>query len=541
MVDSCVAAADFHRPRLEKSVPGHAASAAQPCATPVWTGRNDGIELALPRPVTPRAFRLSIPGLAIVLASAGAPPVHAQAPAASSAPGGFELSVRDTTRLESWRFFEPEPGGGQPDSTYLANRLQVELKRAWSRIDVQLTAQHVGFLGLPTSASGPGPLGLGALYYDQGGRRTHPQQLWLRYANARFRQVLPGLDVTVGRMAYASGAEAPSGNARIEALKRQRLDSRILGEFEWSIYQRGFDGVRGDLTRGVVKATAIAFRPTQGGFARVAGPTIDDVSVVGGTVSVQPNSRLPRTQLQAFVLRYDDDRRVTQRPDNMGRSAAAVDVGITSYGGSLVGSYPVGPGSADALAWGVLQRGDWYGQDHEGAAVALEGGYQWTSARWAPWVRAGLLHTSGDESATDGTHGTYFPVLPTVRRYSQTTTFSTMNVDDAFVQVMARPTPRVGLRLDVHALRLASSADLWYIGSGATLEEGGAFGYSGRRSNGSRDLGTSIEASADVTITRQWSVNAFVGHVSGGRVVTGTFRGDRLWFAYVEQVLRIGR
>lgn len=456
-----------------------------------------------------------------------------------SVPAGFTLTLRDTTRAESWQYFEPNPGGGDPDYAFIANRLQIELKRAWRRVDLQLTAQHVGFTGLPADASGPGPLGLGALYFDQGRRSTHPQQLWLRYANLRVKSVAPGLDVTVGRMGYTSGAEAPSGDARLEALKRMRLDARIVGEFEWSIYQRGFDGVRADWTRGPVKATGIAFRPTQGGFARVAGPTIDDIDVYGGTVSLQPTTRLPRTQLQGFVLQYDDARRVTQRPDNTGLSAPRADIGITNTGGTLVGSYPVAGGFADVLAWGVLQRGDWYGQDHRGGALALEGGYQWANAPWAPWVRAGLLHTSGDDNPGDGTHGTYFPVLPTVRRFSQTTVFSTMNVDDTFVQVMARPHKRLGLRVDVHDLRLASAADLWYIGSGATLEEGAVFGYSGRRSNGSRDLGTSIETSADVTLTPFWSVNAFVGHVNGGRVVTGTFRGDRFWFLYVEQVLRV--
>ncbi len=485
--------------------------------------------------------QLTTAALVATVAALGTPAL-AQAPAPATKPGapsGFTLTLRDTTRVESWRFFEPNPGGGEPDYTYLANRLQLELKRSWPRVDVQVTAQHVGFAGLPDDATGPGPLGLGALYFDQGGRSTHPQQLWLRYANARFKQVLPGLDVTVGRMAYASGAEAASGDARIEALKRQRLDARLVGEFEWSIYQRGFDGLRADWTRGPVKVTGIALRPTQGGFAKVAGPTIDDIDVYGATVSVQPTSRLPRTQLQGFVLQYDDDRRVTQRPDNTGLSASRADVAITNYGGTLIGSYPAGPGAADALVWGVLQRGDWYGQDHSGAALAVEGGYQWTSAKWSPWLRAGLLHTSGDEDPRDSEHGTFFPVLPTLRRFSQTTVVSTANVNDAFVQVMARPTRRVGLRLDVHALQLDSAADLWYIGSGATLEEGGAFGYAGRRSNGSRRLGTSVEASADVAISPFWSVNVFAGNVKGGRVVTGTFAGDSLWFVYAEQVLRL--
>lgn len=468
----------------------------------------------------------------------GAPPTPGAA-ASTAKPSGFTLTLRDWTRVESWRYFEPHPGGGDPEYTFVANRLQLELKRAWPAVDLQVAAQHVGFVGLPSGASGPGPLGIGALYFDQGGRSTHPQQLWLRYANVRFKQVLPGLDLQVGRMGYTSGAEAASGDAKIEAVKRSRLDARIVGEFEWSVWQRGFDGARADWTRGPVTVTGIALRPTQGGFAKVAGPTIDDIDVYGGTVTVKPTSVLKHTQVQGFVLRYDDDRLVTQRPDNMGLTAPRADVGITSTGGTLVGAYPVGPGMLDVLAWGVLQRGDWYGQDHRGGTLALEAGYHWAKAPWAPWVRAGLLRATGDDDPTDNEHGTYFPVLPTVRRFSQTTVFSTMNVHDTFVQVMARPSTRVGLRLDVHDLRLAEARDLWYIGSGATLERGAAFGYSGRRSNGSTRLGTSTEGSVDVTVSPVWSFNAFVGHVQGGGVVTGTFRGDDFWFGYVEQVLRL--
>lgn len=452
---------------------------------------------------------------------------------------GVVFTVRDLTRAEAWSYFEPKPGGGDPEYAYVSNRLQAELKRIWPRVDVVVTAQHVGFIGLPEDASGPGPLGLGALYYDQGGRRTNPQQLYLRYANVRLKQVLPGLDVQVGRMSYTSGAEAPTGNARIESLKRQRLDARIVGEFEWSLYQRGYDGVRADWTHGPVRATGLAVRPTQGGFARVAGPTIDDVGVYGGTVSVQPNPRLRHTQLQGFVLRYDDDRRVTQRPDNTGLSASRVDVGITNLGGTLVGVYPVAGGHVDVLAWGVLQRGNWYEQRHRAGTVAFESGYQWSAAPGTPWLRAGILHASGDDSPTDDEHGTYFPVLPTVRRFSQTTAFSIMNVDDAFVQVMVKPHRRLNLRVDVHRLHLASAADLWYTGSGATLEEGSTFGYAGRGSNGSRVLGTSIETGVDVAVSPIWSVTVFGGHINGGRAVTGTFAGDRFWFFYAEQVLRL--
>ena len=62
------------------------------------------------------------------------------------------------------------------------------------------------------------------------------------------------------------------------------------------------------------------------------------------------------------------------------------------------------------------------------------------------------------------------------------------------------------------------------------------FGYTGRGSNGSTRLGTSIDASADYAVTPRIAVNAFLGTIGGGGVVTGTFQGDRLWYGYIESV-----
>jgi hypothetical protein len=100
------------------------------------------------------------------------------------------------------------------------------------------------------------------------------------------------------------------------------------------------------------------------------------------------------------------------------------------------------------------------------------------------------------------------------------------------------PTTRTTIRLDLHRLDLASAADRWYGGSGATLATGSNFGYVTRSSNGSSDLGTSLELSASHDLDRRWNVNGFVSWMRGGRVVSGTFAGDRLWFVYVESVVR---
>lgn len=483
---------------------------------------------------------------AAALLAAGAATAIAQTPQAPAADGAptptWRLSALNTVRVESWRYFEPRPGGGEPDYAFLGDRLRVDLRGHWRRVDLTLAGQFVGMAGLPEAAVGPGALGLGALYFDQGGRRTASGQLYVRSANLRIPGVARGVDVTLGRMGYTSGAEAPSGVAKIETVKRQRLDARMVGEFEWSIYQRAFDGVRLDILQPRWRGTAVAFMPTQGGFARQANTTMRDVVVGGATLSSRPAPGAgPRTQLQAFGWQYRDRRAVAQRPDNSGRSAPdGVDVDVSTAGVVVLGAYPAGRGEVDLFAWGVVQAGAWYGDDHRANAVALEGGYQWTAAPWRPWLRAGLFHASGDRDAGDARHGTYFPILPTVRRFSQTTAYGIMNLRDLFVQAQARPRPALGLRLDLRRLDLASAADLWYTGSGATLARGSAFGYVGRRSNGATRLGTSLEASADYAFTPRVSVNVFAGRLRGGPVVTGTFAGDTLWFSYVESVIGLG-
>ena len=454
----------------------------------------------------------------------------------------WSVSAVNLTRFESWRYFEPPPGGGEPDYSFLGNRLRVEARGRWRRAEVTLAAQYAGQLSLPTGASGPGAFGTGSLYFDQSGKHENPQEIYLRYANVRLPNVRPGIDLQLGRMAFTLGAEAPSGIPKIEAVKRQRLDSRLVGEFEWSYYQRGFDGIRVDAARTQWRATGIAMMPTQGGFARVAGPTITDIVVAGGTISSRPaaTTALSHTQVQGFGLEYHDRRPVTQRPDNTGRTATAVDIDVATFGVVAVGAYPAGPGEADFFVWTAAQAGSWYDDDHRAFALAAEGGYQWTKAPWHPWIRGGVFHASGDDSPVDGQHGTFFPMLPTIRRFSQTTVYSTMNLRDRFVQLLARPHAALGLRLDVHRLTLASAADLWYGGSGATLSGGNTFGYVGRRSSGSRDLGTSVETSADYAVTSHVSVNAFLAHISGGPVVTGTFAGKRLWYGYVESIVTLG-
>lgn len=468
-----------------------------------------------------------LPGRAAVAQQGGSP-----APAAPT----WRWSVADLTRLEAWRYFEPRAGGGDPAYTFVANRLRLGFGATRGRVDLNAAVQYVQFGGLPERASGPGPLGTGALYFQHAGR-TDSRGLWPRALNLRVR--LPrGVVLQGGRFGYTSGSEAASGVAKIEAVKRARLDSRLVGEFEWSLYQRTFDGVRGDVDRRKWHLTGAWLRPTQGGFEDRAGRSLSGIDVLAATLVLRPGVAIPRTDVSVFAMRYDDTRPVTARPDNSGHPAARVDIGITTVGAAAVASRETRAGEADLFAWLAWQHGSWYGQSHRARSLALEAGHQW-KAPWQPWLRTGYLEASGDDNPSDARHGTFFPMLPTVRKYAMTTVYSTMNLRDVFAEVLVRPSARVSARGDVRRLWLAERADLWYAGSGATENAGAVFGYAGRRSGGSTDLApVAIQSALDVALAPHWSANAFLGLIRGGDVVAASFAGRWLRFFYLEQVVQ---
>jgi hypothetical protein len=402
-------------------------------------------------------------------------------------------------------------------------------------VDLGASLQYVQFGGLPTDAVGPGPLGTGALYFDHSGR-TDSRGVYLRTVFARVR--LPGgVVVQGGRLPFQSGAESPSGRPKIETVKRARLDGRLIGEFEWSLYQRTFDGVRGDLDRKRWHVTGAWLSPTQGGFEDDAGTRMGGINVGVGSVTLRPSVLLPSTDVSVFVLSYHDDRPVIARPDNTGLTAQRVEVDVVTLGTSLVGSSPRGPGEVDWFTWFAAQTGTWYSQPHRAWSLALEGGYQW-KAGWQPWLRGGFLQASGDHGAADDRHQTFFPVLPTVRKYAFTAAYAPMNLRDGFVEASLRPVSRAIVRADVRRLWLADAADLWYAGSGASQQRGTAFGYAGRRSSGATGFGTVVEGAGNVTLGRHWSINGFLGAIRGGPVVRTLFAGDWLRFLYIENVIQ---
>jgi len=475
--------------------------------------------------------------LVVVLIGGAVVAARAQAPLADPPAPTTTWLLRNWTRVEWWRFFEPPPGGGDHEYAYPVNRLQAGIRRDAARYGLTAAFQYVQFANLPPNAVGQGPLGLGAVYFGHAGR-SDSHQVYLRYLHLQLKELLPGVTLQAGRMPYSSGGEDASGNAKIEAVKQQRVAARLVGEFEWSIYQRAYDGVRVDAARRGWRASAVAFSPTQGGFEDAAGLMMPDVRVVGGSFTVRPAALGEAAELQGFALRYGDDRNVAARPDNSGRAASAVDVAVNTFGATLLAASPSGARQWDGLVWVAGQTGSWYQQTHRAFSVVAEAGHQWRNVPWQPWFRGGILWASGDDDPADNRHGTFFQMLPTVRRYAQTALYSQMNSTDVFVQALARPIAELGLRADLRRVGLATARDHWYFGSGATQSRGTQFGFATRPSHDRRDLATIVELSADYAVSRHWSINGFLGVARGGEIVRRAFAGPTMTFGYIENVLQ---
>ena len=453
--------------------------------------------------------------------------------AQSGAEPKVTATISNITRVESWSYFTPPPqAGSDPTYTFPANRSELGVRIDGLRFDIAGAFNYVRIENLPDHAIGPGGLGAGAFYFAAA-EVPYSYQLYLSEFLLRARTRDARYAASIGRMHLASGLESATASPQVDRLKRERLASRLLGDFEWSQYQRRFDGVRFDADRPSWHATGSVVMPTQGGFEESANLTMPRIQVA----SASWTRKSPTSEWQVFGQMYRDRRTTMARPDNTGSLDVPVDVTIGALGGSFARVSPTRSGELDVVLWGAGELGDWYGQSQRAASVAIEAGHRWTNTSLRPWIRGGYSYASGDRDPLDNHHGTFFQMLPSSRKYALSAAYTHMNLRDAFVQAWIEPA-RFSARVEAHRLDLASAADLWYQGSGATASNPARFfGFSGRAANGASSLGTIIESVAAVPIKRFWSINGYVGTMWGGEVVKRSFSGNRFTMWFIENVI----
>lgn len=428
----------------------------------------------------------------------------------------FSGSVRE--RYEVWNWFEPPSGNNL--YSYSGTVVRFGFSQKHENYDWNIEFEAPILLGIPTTAVNPAPLGqygLGGAYYAANDKNQNSAFIFPK--QAFFRVKGDHASLRMGRMEFTDGSEVKPKDATLASLKTDRIGQRLLGNFGYSDVMRSFDGMQFAYSNGPWTFTAVSAIPTRGVF-QVDGWGWVKTPVTYVAVTRQEDLGTSSAEWRLFAIYYNDDRPVV-KTDNRSAAARAADLGginIGTYGGHFIMATPTSVGTFDLLGWGAFQDGAWGELTQRAGAGSGEIGWQPNFAgRVRPWLRGGIDYSSGDGNAADGTHGTFFAILPTPRVYARFPFFNSMNLTDVFEEVMLRPTKALTVRSDVHGLWLSNRNDLWYSGGGAFQPN--TFGFNGRPSNGANHLATLYDISGDYAWKYGLSFGLYFGYAQGGEVI----------------------
>jgi hypothetical protein len=448
----------------------------------------------------------------------GAPPKHKVGP--------FDISINWRTRVEGWNWFEGNAGNS--DYPLEHTLLRVGIGQSYEKFDWFVEGALAAVVGLPDDAVAPPPLGQlghGASYYAANGNNTNNVNAFLKQAFVNFKHLGPA-GVKLGRFEFFDGMEVKPDDPLLATVIQTRIAHRLISNFGFSAVQRTFDGGQFSLNSGNNNFTFFAARPTEGVF-QVDGMNELDIETYYGAYNRSVKTTHGAGDLRLFALGYIDGRTNVLKADNRPAPAIPADhqeVEIATWGADYAHVFnTTNAGKFDFLVWGAVQTGSWGTLTQQAGAFVGEAGWQ-PAVKLKPWLSAGYSYGSGDGHPKDSYHGTFFQVLTTPRQYARFPFYNMMNNADVYATLNLRPAAKLALRSELHALRLANSADLWYSGGGAFQSR--TFGYSGRPSHGHDGLANVWDLSADYQVTRSFSATLYYGHAWGKAVISSIYPKD---------------
>ena len=441
-----------------------------------------------------------------------------------------DLTADTRWRWENWK------QRTDADSNMAGGRTRLGLRWTFrERVAALVEGQHAYVGGLTADSSGAA-----ATYrsYTAGGDSSTESAFHLRQLWAEARPV-EGLRLQVGRQPLASGSQPAYPEPAWKYLKQYRLSQRLVGVSPWSTAERTFDGVSGSFDAERWRVDAYTAQPTTGVFDLRNGYRPNwDIILGGAELAAKRGALLPNTELGGFFIGYSDAR----DPDDV--TGLFGDVRVYTLGASALSVVPLGPGALDALLWVAGQFGDYADttpsgvRDLDQAAWALlgEAGYQATQWPCKPWLRTGVNVASGDGDPDDGTHGTFFSVIPSTHAYyGYADQVALQNLVNWFAQLRVTALPGVDVELFVHRFWLFDDADGRYSGTGAFARN--SFGFTRAASNGSDDVGTELDTVVYWQATAHVSFSAGFAYLWGGEVFPGDASRDTQW-AFAQVSLR---
>lgn len=465
-------------------------------------------------------------------------------PAGDSTQSGnvvFSGSMR--SRLYGWDWFAPASGDNRYGFSGSILRLGVSQNRDGWTWNAEFALPVL--LGLPSNAVGTGPqqgaLGFGGNYFTANGGSQNtamifPKQMYLRL-NRLGGSTAHQLEI--GRFEFLDGSEVVPKSPILAALRRDRVNARLLGNFSFTDVGRSMDGILYTHSRQADTFAFTAAVPTRGVF-QVDGWGWNEVAFAYGSYTHESSRGGHSADTRVFVIEYEDWRHVLKtdnRPPAV-RQGDLDNIRIDTYGGHTLHAFETAAGTFDLLLWGAAQTGRWGVQQQRAGALDFEGGIQpRLLPGLKPWLRGGYYWGSGDGNPNDNTHGTFFQVLPTPRPFARFPFFNMMNNEDTFGMLIVRPYAQVTLSSEFHSLRLSNPADLWYSGGGAF--QPWTFGFTGRAASGRKSLANLYDLSADYRVNSRLTLTAYVGYVQGLAVAHIIYPNNKdSWLGYLEAFIR---
>lgn len=444
----------------------------------------------------------------------------------------WKISGNLRLRVEDWNFFPTNAANGA--YTFGADQLRIAVSRTTKKEDYLFELQETGLFGLPSQAQAAAPigqLGAGPTYFAANG--ANKSSIFFKQGYVKIKDfATPGQSLKIGRFEFIDGLETTATDPTLTWLKNNRIGHRLIGPFSFTHVGRSFDGIQYAKNSPKLAINVVGAFPTRGVFDEDGNDTLFGVKFLYAS-AVKPITGKSPGEFRLFYIYYDDSRGVTptdNRPAAV-RGADRNSIRLQNYGMHYIRTIPMGANKADVLLWGVGQLGKWGNLDQGSYAFAGELGYQFTKLPWKPWIRAGYYLGSGDGNNANGRHGTFVPLLPTVRIYARYPFFNESNLEDTFVQAILKPTSKLTLRTDFRLLKLADKNDLFYGGGGAY--QNSTFGFSGRPSNGSADLARLVDISADYAFNKSTTATLYLAYANGGAVLN-EFKSRDSVYAYGE-------
>jgi hypothetical protein len=450
------------------------------------------------------------------------------APAQPEKLGPFDFYVNWRARAEGWDWFKD--GSGHGNYTFGHSLLRVAVGQRREHVDWFLEGAQDAIVGLPTMAVVPAPqgqLGLGGNYYAANSNNINNASGFLKQGFVTIKDF--GTSLKIGRFEYFDGNEVKPKDPMLATVIQTRIAQRLIANFGFSAVQRTFDGVQLSSNIGHDNLILVAVRPTEGVF-QIDGMGELDIDTYYGAFTVPVQTAHSAGELRVFGLGYIDHRTLTAKTDNRPAAVRAKDtdkIELATYGADYVHVFNTPTsGKFDILGWMALQSGSWGQLTQQSSAFVGEVGWQAPVDVVKPWFSVGYSYGSGDGNNADTHHGTFFQVLTTPRQYARFPFYNMMNNEDFYGTLNLRPTTKLALRSEAHALRLANSKDFWYSGGGAF--QANTFGYTGRPSpgGGTRGLANVWDLSADYQFTHMFAATLYYGQAWGKTVVANIYPKD---------------